>query len=351
MLASIFLAASTLGSGPRAASLRIRIPTLGDTIALESLVRNAAKPIAARHVVLQSIAIVGNRAIVDWYARRIHGAIEGGGSIVARERARIWSLIGTSDNYPSLSTLKRIDPRLSPTQARAILTRYRFGVTPAGCNAITTCSTARDRITTAVLLDALNKRSFVIAPVVWPIATAGRFALADWTEGEGGGETLLESERGRWRILAMGGGSIASTSALESEGVSAKTARTLVRQIVAGERAPERPCSPTFRCIKREREVRIAFSRYVKSQRRSKSQPIFHTISIAGTFAVADYSIGASRDQALLRLRKGSWRILADGPEWIADSGLLIRSFGVPPADAIRLERQIIDAAEKESHK
>lgn len=351
MLASLLLAASVVGSGSRPASVPVRIPTLGDTIALESLVRNAAKPIAARHVVLQSIAIVGNRAIVDWYARRMHGAIEGGGSIVAREHAGIWSLLGKSDNYPDLNALKRIDPRLSRSRARAILARYRLGVTLAGCNANTTCRTTRERITAVVVLDALNKREFAIAPVIWPIATAGRFALVDWTEGEGGGEALLRSERGQWRILTMGGGSMASTSALEPEGMSAKTARRLVQHVIAGESAPDLPCAPTLRCTKREREVRIAFSRYVTSKRRSRSHPIYHDISIAEAFAVADYSIGASRGQALLRLRNGSWRILANGPEWIADSGLLVRSFGVPPADAMRLERQIIDAEEREGQK
>ena len=351
MLGSLVLVASIVGLGSRPASVPIRIPTLGDTVALESLVRNAAKPIAARYVVLQDIAIVGNRAIVDWYARQIHGAIEGGGSIVARERAGVWSLIGKSDNYPDLKTLKRIDPRLSRFRARAILKRYRLGVTLAGCNQNTTCSTTRERITAVVVRDALDEQDFVIAPVVWPIAIAGGFALVDWTEGEGGGEALLRSERGQWRILTMGGGSMASTSALEPEGMSAKTARRLVQQVIAGEKAPDLPCAPTLRCAKREREVRIAFSRYVRSQRRLRSRTIYHTISIAGTFAVADYSIGASRGQALLRLGNGSWRILADGREWIADSGLLVRSFGVPPADAVRLERQIIDAEERETHK
>ena len=351
MLASLFLAASIGGPGSRPASLRIRIPTLGDTIALESFVRNAAKPIAARHVVLQSIAIVGNRAIVDWYARRMHGAIEGGGSIVAREHAGIWSFLGKSDNYLDLRSLQRIDPRLSRSRARAMLARYRIGVMLIRCNSNTPCSTMRESITKAVVLNALNNQGFGIAPIVWPIATAGRFALVDWTEGEGGGEALLRSDLGRWRILTMGGGSMASTSALEPEGMSAKTARSLVHQIIAGESAPDLPCSPTFRCIKREREVRIAFSRYVRSQRQSNFHPIYHNISIADTYAVVDYSIGASRGQALLRLREGSWRILADGPEWIADSGLLVRSFGVPPADAMRLERQIIDAAERAGNK
>jgi hypothetical protein len=59
---------------------------------------------------------------------------------------------------------------------------------------------------------------------------SGDYALVNWQEGEGGGQTLLQKKEGRWTILESGGGQM-DEGILVKAGVPRERAKALTKEL------------------------------------------------------------------------------------------------------------------------
>lgn len=73
--------------------------------------------------------------------------------------------------------------------------------------------------------------------IVDPIAVAGEFAIASWTQGERGGRALLKRSDDRWKVILCAGDQITDARALEAAGVPSAVAEQLAREIRQQEEA------------------------------------------------------------------------------------------------------------------
>jgi hypothetical protein len=64
--------------------------------------------------------------------------------------------------------------------------------------------------------------------IVRKVITAGDYALVNWKEGEGGGQTVLQKKKGKWVILTSGGGQVDAPTLIKA-GVPEGYARALTK--------------------------------------------------------------------------------------------------------------------------
>lgn len=71
-------------------------------------------------------------------------------------------------------------------------------------------------------------------PVVKRTTVAGNYAIATWTWGEAGGQSILTKKQGRWQVLSSGGGAV-DVATLKGAGVPEQIARTLMQKETAAQ--------------------------------------------------------------------------------------------------------------------
>jgi hypothetical protein len=72
-------------------------------------------------------------------------------------------------------------------------------------------------------------------PTVYRTTIEGNYAIATWTWGEAGGQTILAKKQGRWQVLGSGGGAV-NVATLKTMGVPDKTARVLMQKELAAQK-------------------------------------------------------------------------------------------------------------------
>jgi hypothetical protein len=70
-----------------------------------------------------------------------------------------------------------------------------------------------------------------------PIAIAGDYAIADWSQGETGGRALLRHKDGEWSLILCSGDGIKSVAALRQAGLPPDHAQELAARISEAEKA------------------------------------------------------------------------------------------------------------------
>jgi len=102
-------------------------------------------------------------------------------------------------------------------------------------------------------------------------------------------------------------------------------------------------CVPKRRCIDRARSATLAFSSRFANINSAHGKSAVRAIAIAGKNALLYFSDGRSSGEALLQLRHHTWELRAMGPVSLADSGLLLRTFGISPTNAAQLAYKMND--------
>lgn len=332
-------------AGPTAQPERLR-----DIDALIGMVHRLAAPTPPQDIDIGSIAIVRSFAIVEWFAQETRRSIprnsrNDGGTFVARKSAHKWLLVRRLPDSYGAATLTRLVPGLPPATADALIYSDRIGSSLQGCNRDGTCSSTAQEIAFAVIRNGMNRSGFGVAPVVAPIVRDGSVALAEFSVGEGGGEALLQQKQSRWHVVAMGGGSMNSVGFLASGfRLPLAVARTLVTSMKKDDVATYSGlCTPKGRCDDRARSASLAFTSRFATASSARRKAIVRAVAIAGKNALLYYGDGKLAGQALLRLRNNRWQLRAMGAVSLADSGLLVRTFGISPANAARLAYKMND--------
>ena len=327
-------------AGPSHQSARLR-----DVDALIRIVHHLASRIPPQNIDVDTIAIVKPFAIVEWYVQSTRQSIanDSGGTFVARERGDRWAYFRHLPTSYSAATLRRLVPGLAPTNARTLIDADRIGLSLRGCNPDGRCRSTTQTIAYTVVHDAMYHRGFGFAPVVAPIVRDGNLALADYTAGESGGEAMLRYDGSHWKILAMGGGSMNSVGWLSASfRISTSVARRLVTAMKKREAATySGHCVPKRRCLERERSATTAFLDRFARAAGAPPKAAVRAVAIAGTNALLYYGNGKTGGEALLQLRHDRWELRAMGPLSLADSELLVRTFGISPENAARLGYKI----------
>ena len=86
------------------------------------------------------------------------------------------------------------------------------------------------KATIAQLLSKVDKTRE--QPIVKRTSVEGNYALATWTWGEAGGQSILAKKQGRWQVLSSGGGAVDVTT-LKEVGIPEQTARILMQKEAA----------------------------------------------------------------------------------------------------------------------
>ncbi len=86
------------------------------------------------------------------------------------------------------------------------------------------------KATIAQLLSKIDKTPE--QPTIKRTSVEGNYAIATWTWGEAGGQTILARKQGRWQVLIAGGGAVDFTT-LKEKGVPEKIARILMQKETA----------------------------------------------------------------------------------------------------------------------
>lgn len=81
--------------------------------------------------------------------------------------------------------------------------------------------------------------------IVGPIAVAGDFAIASWTQDERGGRVLLKRSEDRWKVILCAGDQITDANALEAAGVPS----TLAQQLASDIRHQEESVDPRRKAL------------------------------------------------------------------------------------------------------
>ncbi len=322
---------------------------LHDIDALIRIVHHLASRFPSQTIDIDTIAIVKPFAIVEWYTPSTRQSIEnhwasGGGPFVARVRDGRWAFYRRLPIGYSADTLTHLVPGLAPTSARTLIDAARIGLSLRGCNPDGRCRSTTQTIAYTVVHDAMYHRGFGFAPVVAPIVRDGNLALADYTAGESGGEAMLRYDGSHWKILAMGGGSMNSVGWLsESFRLPTSVARRLVNAMKQREAATYSDlCVPKRRCLERERSATTAFLNRFAKAGGAPPKAAVRAVAMAGTNALLYYGNGKTGGEALLQLRHDRWKLRAMGTTLsLADSELLVRTFGISPENAARLAYKI----------
>ena len=106
-----------------------------------------------------------------------------------------------------------------------------FGL--AACNQSSSIANDKEKIEQVVQGVLSNTGG---ATLVDPIIMRQEYAVADWTQGEQGGRTLLHREHGSWKVMATGGEEIRDADALARAGLGQKEAKALANTVIAKER-------------------------------------------------------------------------------------------------------------------
>ena len=343
VVAAVALLACIVGMRTATADPSARQTRLQDIDALIGMVHRLAAPTPSRDIDIGNIAIVRSFAIVEWFAQETRRWVpptsgDDGDTFVARKGARQWRLVRRLPLSYSAATLTRLVPGLPLATADALIYSDRIGSSLQGCNRDGKCSSTAQEIAFAVIRNGMNRSGFGVAPVVAPIVRDGSVALAEFSVGEGGGEALLQHKQSRWHVVAMGGGSMNSVGFLTSGfRLPLAVARTLVTSMKKDDVATYSGlCAPKRRCDDRARSAAFAFTNRFAPSRGARTT-VVRSIVIAGRNALLSFREGRSSGEALLRLHGARWELRAMGPASLADSGLLVRTFGVSPEDAARL--------------
>ena len=83
------------------------------------------------------------------------------------------------------------------------------------------------KATIAQLLSKVDKTPD--QPIVRRTSIEGNYAVATWTWGEAGGQSILAKKQGRWQVLSAGGGAVDVTT-LKEVGIPEKIARALMQK-------------------------------------------------------------------------------------------------------------------------
>jgi hypothetical protein len=86
------------------------------------------------------------------------------------------------------------------------------------------------KATIAQLLSKIDKTPE--QPIVRRTSIEGNYAVATWTWGEAGGQSILTKKQGRWQVLSSGGGAV-NLATLKEVGIPEQTARVLMQQEAA----------------------------------------------------------------------------------------------------------------------
>ena len=86
------------------------------------------------------------------------------------------------------------------------------------------------KVTISQLLSKVDKTPE--QPIVKRTSVAGNYALATWTWGEAGGQSILAKKQGRWQVLSSGGGAV-DVATLKEVGIPEQTARILMQKEAA----------------------------------------------------------------------------------------------------------------------
>jgi hypothetical protein len=92
--------------------------------------------------------------------------------------------------------------------------------------------TAVAKATLAQLLAKVGKTAQ--QPMVKRTTVAGNYAIATWTWGEAGGQSILTKKQSRWQVLSSGGGAV-DVATLKGAGVPESIARTLMQKETAAQ--------------------------------------------------------------------------------------------------------------------
>ncbi len=325
-------------------------PSSRDVDALIRIVHRIAESTPVRNLDIETIAVVKPFAVVEWYAQPTRQWIAAkGGAFVAREHGDRWEFAARLPSSYSAATLTHLISGLTPANARVLIDAGRIGLILQGCSRAGACRSVTQEIAFAVVHDALYLRSLTIAPVVTPVVRNWNIALADYTAGESGGEAMLQRTNARWKILAMGGGSLNSVRLLSASfRISISAARALVSAMKKNEAETYSGlCAPQRRCVDRARSATLAFSSRFANAAGTRTKAVVRSIAISGSNALLYYSDGKTGGEALLQLRDNRWRLLAMGPASLAGAELLAITFGISPTNAARLAYKMTDMLQR----